>query len=217
MSSLFMGFLLNDVQIGAKVQLVALLVAVAGAPEGREHGDAAGQSSAAGGALVDAVWQGHQLVGGADHHAVGIQVHGQDMLDQIAELADAKGLGTAAEAVSLLGIQTLDRQIFIAGGGGTQAVENTGQGDRAVLDLPAGGIAAELAELEGAAMLLVKGDLGLDLLFLHRQQMAQIQFIAQAAEEGHIAPGGQRRIAEGLGVGGGADMSAEGGLGVEAA
>ena len=65
------------------------------------------------------------------------------------------------------------------------------------------------AELEHLPVLLVEGDLGLDLLPLHGKKGFQIQLIAQAAEEGHVAPGGQRRGAKGLGMGCGGDMGAE--------
>ena len=57
--------------------------------------------------------------------------------------------------------------------------------------LPAVFQPAEITELEQPAVNLVKLRLVLDFLNFDVQQMLQVQLIAETAEEGNIAPGGQ--------------------------
>ena len=141
------------------------------------------------------------------------------MAEQRAELSDPQLLHPAGDPISAAGLQTLYHQPLIAGRGMLQLMEYTSQTHLSAVHLPADMrrvfLPPEAAELEHFPVLLVEGDLVLNLHLFHRQQMLQIQFIAQKTEEGHIAPGGQRGIAQSLGMRCRGNMGAEGGLGVE--
>ena len=192
-----------------------LAVVITGAPEGGLEQDAAHEGRTGEGQILLTVFQGEAAVHRADHEAVGVQVHRGDMLHQTAELAHTDRLGQGGDFIDLILLKALHPKLLIAGSRVDQPVEHAAQGHGPVADLPAGLRPPEDTELEDLAVLLIKLRLGQDLLFLHRQQMLQIQLIAQAPEEGHIAPGSQGGGPKGLGMGRGGDMGAHGGLRIE--
>ena len=81
---------------------------------------------------------------------------------------------------------------------------------------PLGEIAAESAELQHIPVLFVELDLPGDLPPLLGGQFAEIQFIAQYAKGRHIEPGGQRHIAQCLGIGAHGHMIGNAGRRIEA-
>ena len=137
------------------------------------------------------------------------------MLDKAAELSDAQVLRPGIQVVALLFVQRLQPQLLIARRGIHLLAENACYGGSVLLYLPAVSKAGECAKLEYVPVLLVKGDLLLDFLFLNRQQMLQIQFITQTAKESYIAPGYQRSISQSLAMRRGADVAAPSELGIQ--
>lgn len=184
---------LYNINIGAEVAMGALGEIVAGAPEGGLQQNAAHKGRAGDGQVLLAALHGEMPVHGSEDCAVGIDLHRGDVLDQAAELAYPDGLVQRGDLIDLVLIQALYSQLLIAGGGVGKAMENARESHVPVADLPAGSGPAEAAELEDRAVFLIELRLSHDLLFLHRQQMLQVQLIAETSEEGHIAPGGQGR------------------------
>ena len=137
------------------------------------------------------------------------------MFQQISKLSHPDSLGKRRYMIDFLRIQPSNPQLLIPRGRMDQCVEHTGNGGFSPGNLPTMGCSPEFSVLKNFPVFFVKPGLGQNFLFFHRNQVFQIQFIAQAAEISHVGPGGQRCGPEGLGMRRCGNMRTEGRLGIE--
>ena len=178
---------------------------------------------AVGSILLAAVDEIHKAVGGAEDGSPRVQGEGQKVLDKLAEGAQVHELFPCPNLILPIRLQTGDGHDVPRGGGIIAPLEVGADALALAPGLPdlgagAGTLAAgEKAVLEAFSVFFIPCYLVAYLLTLGAGEVFQVKLQTEAAESRHIEAGGEGRASQGLLTGGGGDVAAPCGLGVEVA